>query len=140
MIITMNGGALPARSSRRRWSAYCDLQPQLRGQAARKIALVAGDRVVVGYRAANPPGSGRPCDLPAGAVGLAERDLTLGPQAAGPDQAVLPAVRRRGRGDTGQPSVRVRASCASRQRCDASHKSLTADAATASGRPAAGQR
>ena len=116
-----------------------DLQPQLRGQAVHEDALMDGDRVVIEIPGGEAARFGTAVNFPRGAVGMAERDAALGPQAAEPDQAVLLAGRRDGHGDAGEPLIRIRASGTSPGRAVTHAQPLAADAAPAAGCPAAGQ-
>ena len=100
---------------------------------------MTGDRVVIEIPGGEAARFGTAVDFPRGAVALAERDVTLGPQAAEPDEAALLAGRRDGRRDAGQPLIRIRAPGTFPGRAVTHAQSLTADAAPAAGRTAAGQ-
>ena len=116
-----------------------NLQLQLRGQAVHEDALIDGDRVGIEIPGGEAARFGPAVDFPRGTVALAEPDITLGPQAAEPDQAILLALWRYGRGDAGQPFIGVRVSGAFPGRAVARAHSPAADAAPAAGCTAAGQ-
>ena len=83
-------------------------------------AFVAGNRIIVVGPAGELARFRAAAVLPGDAMGLAERDVTLGPQIAEPDQALLLAFRHRGLRDAWR-AIRPRPAArrASRRHCGA---------------------